>query len=243
MTKQKAFFSLAVIGFILSFLFTNCSDPSQQAQTDQNSESAAPDTSGNPEVGSEFSGVVKGSLDSISPSGKAWGYALDPKNKNKSIRVYFYVDGPVGTGTLIGDTLANIQSLGANAGHYYSFTIPAAYANAKAHKLYAYAHAASPNFSLTPAYLSFTAFTPKAEMIYNQGLNNLVTGTCNRCHSWNFKDLFYGPLMSPSPFQGGSPTNNLFYKKMMGHAGGTFCTKPTDFPCSDIQTWWSAEFY
>lgn len=242
--KRNALYKIAFIGFFLSLFFTNCSDPNKQFQTNttESTNSSSTQVSGNPEIGKDFSGKVVGSLDSVSNSGKVWGYALDPNNKTKSLRVYFYIDGPVGTGILIGDTLANIQSLGANAGHYYSFTIPTQYADAKNRKLYAYGYAASASFSLTPNYLSFIAFTPKAEAIYNQGLNNLVTSTCNKCHSWSFRDLFYGPLMTPSPFSGGSPTNNTFYNKMMGHGGGKFCTVSTDFPCSDIQKWWNAEF-
>lgn len=236
-TKLHYLFLFLVFSFFNSLLFNNCAGDSQKQ-----AESSSDGTSGNPEIGSEFSGKVQGSVTTISTSGNIWGYALDPSNKNKSLRVYFYIDGPVGTGTLIGNALANIQSLGANAGHYYSYNIPETYADGKAHKIYAYGYAASTSFALAPVSYSFTAYTPKAEAIYNQGINNLVTGTCNKCHSWNFKDLFYGALLSPTPTQGGSPTNNKFYQKMMGHSGGKFCTVSTDFPCSDIQAWWNAEF-
>lgn len=238
--KLKNLSLFFIISAFISLFFTNCADPNKQFQTDESTSSSS--TSGNPELGSEFSGKVVGTIDSISNSGSIWGYAYDPGNKTKSLRVYFYVDGPVGTGVLIGIALANIQSLGPNAGHYYSFTIPAQYADAKSRKIYAYGHAASSAFALAPTFFTYTAYTPKAEMIYNQGINNLVTGTCNKCHNWNFKDLFYGALLSPTPSQGGSPTNNKFYQKMMGHGGGKFCNAATDFPCSDIQTWWNAEF-
>lgn len=240
--NKNVFFTLFTISFILSLLFTNCSDPGSQFKTNAESTDSSSQISSNPEIGSDFSGKVVGSIDSISTSGQVWGYALDPNNKSKSLRVYFYIDGPVGFGTFIGDTLANIQSLGINAGHYYSFTLPPQYADAKSRKLYAYGYAASTSFALSPTFLSYISYTPKAENIYNQGISNLVTSTCNRCHNWNFRDLFYGALLSPTPAQGGSATNNKFYQKMMGHGGGKFCNLSTDFPCSDIQAWWNAEF-
>lgn len=240
MNKNK-YYALSIFflfSSLISILFTNCAESNLQTESSTTSEaSAAPEISG-----AEFSGKVSGAVTSISTSGSIWGYALDPNNKTKSLRVYFYVDGPVGSGTLIGNTLANIQSLGPNAGHYFSFTIPPQFADAKPHKIYAYGYAASTSFALSPTSFAYTAYTPKAEAIYNQGINNLVTSTCNRCHSWNFKDLYYGALLSPTPTQGGSGTNNKFYQKMMGHGGGKYCNAPTDFPCNDIQTWWAAEF-
>lgn len=244
MNKNKiyALMIFSFFSFISSIFFTNCAPSNQQDQAQEATSSSGEATSGNPELGSEFSGKVQGTIGSISTSGSIWGYAYDPNNKTKSMRVYFYVDGPVGTGKLIGNSLANIQSLGINAGHYYSFTIPATYADGKPHKIYAYGHAATVSFSLTPTSFAYTAFTPKAENIYNQGINNLVTSTCNKCHSWNFKDLYYGALLSPTPAQGGTATNNKFIQKMQGHGGGKYCNALTDFPCSDIQAWWNAEF-
>lgn len=238
--NRNKFYPLAIFfifSIISSILFTNCAESNLQTESSSNDTAAAPEI-----ASGEFSGKVTGSVSSISTSGSIWGYAFDPNNKTKSLRVYFYVDGPVGTGILLGNALANIQSLGPNAGHYFSFTIPPTYADGKPHKIYAYGYAASASFILSPTSTSYTAYTPKAEAIYNQGINNLVTSTCNRCHSWNFKDLYYGALLSPTPTQGGSGTNNKFYQKMMGHGGGKYCNVSTDFPCSDIQIWWNAEF-
>jgi hypothetical protein len=241
-SRFKSIIFLCIISLPLNLLFTNCADDTKPA--DNASAAAAP--AGPPELSSgQFSGTVSGSLSYVTTSGIAWGYALDPKNKDSSIRVYFYADGPVGKGTLVGDSLANVESLGANSGHFFSFQIPPAFADAKAHTLYVYGYSAVADFLIKASPQTFTAFTPKAEATYNLALNSFVQSTCNKCHGWNYRELYFSPLMNPSPLAGGSATNNVLIKKMTGatgHGGGTFCSSLTAFPCSDIQAWWNAEF-
>lgn len=242
----KALLIFILISTTLSLFFTNCSDPSQQFQANSEGGSSTSttdiQTSNNPVVGNEFSGKVTGVIDSVSISGQVWGYAFDPVNKSKTLKVLFYLDGPVGVGTLIGEALANIQSLGINAGHYYKFDLPPAYADGKNHKIYAYGQSATPSLALTPGEMSYASFTPKAEPVYNSFLNSYVSN-CSRCHSWNFNSLYYGALVSPTPLQGGTATNNKLINKLLnGHNGNSCNGNLTTSPCSNIQAWWNAEF-
>lgn len=249
--KRNHYKPLLIFIFIstaLSLFFTNCSDPSQQFQSNSEGGSSTStsttdiQTTNNPVVGNEFSGKVTGVIDSISISGQVWGYAFDPANKSKTLKVLLYLDGPVGVGTLIGEALANIQSLGVNAGHYYKFDLPPAYADGKNHKIFAYGHSATPSLALTPSEMSYAAFTPKAEPVYNSFLNAYVSN-CSGCHSWNFNSLFYGALVNPTPLKGGTATNNKLINKLLnGHNGNTCNGNLNASPCSNIQAWWNAEF-
>lgn len=221
----------------VSLLFNNCAKgPSSedQASTDPN------------DVGANFSGQLISNISYVSNSGQVYGYAYDPQNKSNSIKVIFYVDGPVGTGQYVGEVSANIQSVGPNAGHFFSFQLPGSVANGQTHVLYAYGALAKPQHQLYPGAMSYVAYTPKAEAVFNQQLSGFVQSSCTSCHTWNYTYLFSGPLMNPTPAAGGTATNNMFFRKMSGltgHSGGQFCPNGQNAGiCAEIQRWWNAEF-
>jgi hypothetical protein len=74
------------------------------------------------------------------------GWACDKNNYSAALEIHFYADGPAGTGTFIGSTVANIQrnsivaeSCGGDKNHGFSFSVPASLKNGRSHKIYAYA--------------------------------------------------------------------------------------------------------
>lgn len=231
------FINLFFIGILISLFYTNCGE-APQGETSSSSRSN--------DVGANYSGQLTSYFQYISTSGVAWGYAYDSRNPSSTLRILFYLDNPVGSGQFIGETQANLTSVGPNTGHYFSFQIPAAYANGTQHRLYAYAHSATPSNLLSPNYITYVAYTPKAESVFNQQIRGFVQTNCASCHTWNYAGLYGGPLLNPTPFAGGTATSNLFIRKMSGqtgHSGGVFCSGGVNSGiCSEIQRWWSAEF-
>jgi hypothetical protein len=248
MIKKNQSRTLGILVFVsaaLVLFFNNCGKfpeaATQESQTSMGSNQPDPN-----DVGGSFSGQINSSIQIVSNLGAVWGYASDPINSGKTLRVIFYIDGPVGTGKYAGESQANQTALGANSGHYFSFQIPPEFANGANHTLYAYGYEAKAQYLLKPGAFSYLAFTKKAEAIFNQQIKPFVQNSCSRCHSWNYSALFSGPLLNPNPLNGGSPTNNLFIRKMSGltgHGGGQFCTGGVnDGICVEIQKWWNAEF-
>lgn len=224
------------IGLVLSTFFTNCAKPASE-------ESSSSVVSN--DVGASFSGQLVSELQYVSTLGEVWGYAYDPKNKSGSLKIIFYVNGPVGVGEYAGETQANVRSVGPNAGHFFSYKLPARFADSRQRVIVAYAVEARSEYTLYPGSVSYTSFTPKAEAFYNQRISGFVQSSCARCHTWNYMQLFSGPLMKPTPGRGGTATNNTFISKMSGatgHNGGSFCNGVNDGICVDIQAWWRAEF-
>jgi hypothetical protein len=85
-----------------------------------------------------------GYLEGLNASGNASGWSFDPDTPSQSININFYVDGPVGIGTLAGTAPANLLRADVNAAynatgnHGFSWNIPNQYRDGKPHKLYAY---------------------------------------------------------------------------------------------------------
>jgi len=82
-------------------------------------------------------GIVLGALESIDDQGVATGWAGDPTHPARPVEVHFYVDGPVGSGTLAGTVQANQHGrhdvlLG------YSWVIPSQFRDGTPHSLYVY---------------------------------------------------------------------------------------------------------
>lgn len=233
-----------ISSFILLVFFNNCGNYQANTLNDENmlTETGASSTPVTNDIGSKYSGTLSSNLQIVSKLGSVWGYALDPKNPSYSLKVIFYVDGVAGVGQYAGETQANQTAVGINAGHYFSFQLPAKFADGKYHKLYAYAVEAKASNLISPGAFNYEAYTQKAESVYNMNLKGFVSGSCSSCHGWSYSALFTGPLLNPSPLAGGTATNNLFIKKMMGHAGGKFCNSENEGICSEIQNWWKAEF-
>lgn len=198
------------------------------------------------EVVTDFSGKMTASFSYVSTDGKAWGYALDSKNKNKALKVLFYADGPVGTGTFLGETIASQEGVGTNAGHYFIFKVPSQYANGTTQKIWAYGHEAVAANLISPSPISYVSFSPKAEAYYNQNIAPIINSQCMSCHSWSYAALFYAPLLNPLPSNmATTATSNRLIQKMsggQGHNGGTFCSSISTGLCAHLQTWWTQEF-
>lgn len=224
---------------LIAILFNNCSGQMQSAESSATEEaSETPPPAG--------SGKLTAKVDSVSTDGRIWGYAQDAYNKQALIKMFFYLDGPVGTGTYVGTITANVPSVGTYAGHYFSYQLPSEWMNGKPHQLYVYGISAKPENLIAPSPLAFAAYMPKAEAVFNQRVSPITSGDCMRCHAWTYRSLFYGPLMNPSPFKGGTATNNRLIRKiggLEGHGGGNFCPGGLDSgPCAEVQAWWKAEF-
>lgn len=229
---------LAISFFTTTMFFNNCAPSGEEESTEEsNSEQAA-------ELVTEFSGKLSGSFTQVYADGKAYGYAYDSMNKTKVIKVIFYANGPVGTGTYAGEVIAKETGVGASAGHYFTFKLPAAFANGTQQKMYAYGHEAKAEYLIALSPKTYVAYTPKAEPYYNANVGPYIATNCTRCHTWTHANLFGGPLMSPTPFAGGTATSNKLIRKMSGaegHTGGVFCSMGSGF-CATLQAWWTAEF-
>lgn len=80
-----------------------------------------------------------GWLESITADGDASGWSQDPTVPEQSNMVHFYVDGPAGSGTFVGQTIANIPRPDITPGnHGFRFTIPNQFRDGQQHTLYAY---------------------------------------------------------------------------------------------------------
>ncbi len=220
-------------------LFNNCS-PSLNSSTSQSSEA------GSANVSSSFSGQATAEILLVSNSGSIWGYAKDSLQAANILNVKIYIDGPVGQGQYAGSAVANQMSSGPNAGHFFTFQLPSRFADGLQRQIYLYVNSEQPAYLLAP--MSFAAYTPKAELLFNQQIKTFIQTNCTTCHSgyWNYKTLYSGPLIKPTPALGGTATTNLFIKKMSGqvaHTGGRFCPNGVNDPiCTEIQRWWVAEF-
>jgi len=230
--KIKNIFAIIISIIILPIIFltNNCS------QTDEVGLASY-------EISEEFSGAVIGQLLTVDDFGIAFGLASDPGNPNMFLRVHFYINGPYGSGSYIGSALANYDN-GLGNPHYFRFQIPNNVTSGQPQLIYAYGHDPKFNRLLVGSPGTYIGLIPKAQNIFNENLASFVVQACSNCHSWDYQSLYYGPLTNPRPGQGGSATNNTFINKMNGggHGGGRFCNSNSDFPCSDIQRWWQAEF-
>jgi|GEM_PF-6582267 len=91
------------------------------------------------------------------------GWACDPDDYAAALQVYFYADGPAGTGSFVGATTANLAReaavgnlCGGYSAHGFSFPVPASLFNGNSRAIYAYAIDTAPNNS------SLIAGGPKA---------------------------------------------------------------------------------
>ena len=91
-----------------------------------------------------------GWLDVVDPTSMiAAGWALDPNDPNTAIQVHLYVDGPAGSGQIVGAVTASgprpdvNQATGLPGDHGFSFSIPARLQDGKAHSWFVHAIALS----------------------------------------------------------------------------------------------------
>lgn len=190
---------------------------------------------------------INGAITNISITGRVTGWIYDAQQSNTIFDAHIYADGPVGVGTLLATVPANeIGPGGLTAGHYFFYTLPASFANGQPHDLYVYGDQAISDNLLPGMPYNSTAYTPTAagRNFYDATLGPQLASSCTGCHDNSYEGR-YPSLVSPSPFSGGSASNNDLVIKASGgasHGGGSFCNGVGNGLCADIQQWWNLEF-
>lgn len=241
MKVRQIWYVFLFVSFVTTTVFFNNCAPGKGEDS-----SVETDTEQQANLVTNFSGKLTASFTTVYSDGKAYGYALDSMDRSKVIKVIFYANGPVGTGTYVGEVVAKEIGVGANAGHYFTYKLPAAFANGTQQKLWAYGHEARAEYLINKTPVTYVAYTSKAEPYYNANIAPFIATNCARCHTWNHANLFGGPLITPTPYNGGTATNNRLIRKMAGlegHSGGRFCAGGVnDGICANLQVWWMQEF-
>jgi hypothetical protein len=177
------------------------------------------------------------------------GWAIDVANPSGGVNVSIYVDGAVGSGTLLTTIQANGNNLngaGFQQGHSFIYTLPSTYANGTAHTIYAYGNTPSVNSLFPGPAKSLTGFGQSVAGMnyYNNTVKPLLVNKCSRCHIVDY-DSQWTYLVSPAPNAGGTATNNTLINKAsntVSHGGGNICGSMSQSPCLEMQTWWHDEF-
>jgi hypothetical protein len=181
------------------------------------------------------------------------GWAVDPGNTNASVTVSFYT-GPMGTGTLIGSTMANavIPPSGLPGNHGFSYTLPDSYKDGTSKTLYAYFTplAGGAPVMITGSPKTYKIYLSKQAAVdyYNNTLKAGLQSSCGGCHdngaSFMTADNFFLRVAeSTTPPFGATATNHIVIQKAMGvdHNGGQRCTAGTS-PCNLMINWWNLQF-
>lgn len=190
-----------------------------------------------------------GRITDVTSLGRVYGFAFDPQNSGVFVQVNFYVDGPKGTGTAIGSTIANKPGDDGNqpGDHSFSLDLPEAYRNGKAREIFAYALIGNEEKPLSSVGYKYTAysFTQAGRDFYNANVQGRMGG-CGGCHTISYEQQFYS-MIAPSPAKGGTATNNQLINKAAqtngaSHGGGQSCGNANASPCAEFQRWWQVEF-
>jgi RHS repeat-associated protein len=190
-----------------------------------------------------------GWFDAVSAQGFATGWACDPDNFGAALQVDFYVDGPFGSGTFAGATIANVTrsdiagQCGNNANHAFSFRIPDSLRTGNQRTLYAYALNIGPgsNVLLGNSPRTFTLWRPptlvQAPQVSPAGPVTIGTQLNTSNGTWNIDpdDFSYQWLRDGQPISGAvSPTYtttsadlNRQIRSTVVACEGTACTAPT----------------
>jgi hypothetical protein len=196
---------------------------------------------------------VTGMISVVSSTGKATGYAGDTTVPTKTLGVNFYLDGPSGAGILLNNAAIQANLSGFNGGiagaHAFTFYIPILYRDGVSHTLYVYADDGGIETELQGSPYTFTAYTSTIEGFnyYNGTVKPLLDNRCSACHAFSY-DQNFSSLITPSPANGGTMTNNEMINMPSGgsmgrnHPGGNLCGSKDNSPCVEIQMWWDLEF-
>ena len=192
-----------------------------------------------------FTDGYAGRVSYITILGRVRGWALDTADMNAVLDVLVYVDGPVGTGTLIGTYPANGVGNGVESGHVFEFDLPNNFRDGRPHSLYIYAVSAEPANILPNMPKTYTAFSgsPDGMTHFTNNLQGQLANRCGNCHNWTYESSFYS-LVNPSPLANGTAASNELINKAagQGHGGGNICGNRNASPCSEMQQWWNIEF-
>jgi len=120
-----------------------CPGSSQPAKPEKTANTRAPSPAAAPVANSQ----AVGNFDAILQDGtsiKLQGWALDPDTAGMSSSVDVYVDGPAGTGSLLGRFTADVprpdvnSALGVGGNHGFLVTLPSSYLQSGTHVFYVY---------------------------------------------------------------------------------------------------------
>jgi len=187
-----------------------------------------------------------GELTYVSTNGTISGWALNPAAPATKVTVYFYRDN-ISTqgGVLIGSAVADQTGLGSYSGNYYNFVIPANLIDNGEHDIYVYLGAVAPANLLPGSPKRYGAYRQTAAGIayWNANIQPTITSTCLACHAFNI-DTGFANMLTPTPLEGGTPTNNNFIMNASGNmhpinaCGGGL----NSGLCAAIQGWYTQEF-
>ncbi len=188
-----------------------------------------------------------GYADPVTALGSVGGEAKDPADPNATVTVFFFVNGPSGTGQAAGSVSASQPGLGNSGGaRRFLFQLPAQFRNGSTQTLYAYAfiNGAYQQIGGSPqTYAAYTP-TPAGQSFYAANLQSQFQSRCIACHSVGY-EAQYANLLSPTKYRGGTAANNALVVKASGgsgHGGGSHCGGVNGGLCAQIQQWWALEF-
>jgi len=188
-----------------------------------------------------------GFANTVSALGTISGEAKNPAALTTPVTVYFFINGPQGTGTSAGSILANQPSLGNQGGaNRFVYTLPTEFRNGVTRQLYIYTMINGVYQQLGGSPQTYTAYTPTAagQAYYESTVRPQLQTRCQNCHGVLYAG-HYANLLNPTKAGGGTALNNELINKMAGmnHGGGNFCGGGKNAaPCSLIQQWWNLEF-
>jgi hypothetical protein len=181
------------------------------------------------------------------PNSRVNGYAYNANAPGTSYIVEFFLNGPRGTGTALGQILANqFRFLFPNGNYGYSFTIPMAYQDGIVRQIWAYQVDGTVRNELGNSPMAFWAGeNPAGRNVFNTSASPSLNSRCTSCHAIGDYNALKQMMNSPSKFQGGTRENNelINVAKGGGHGGGNICGGGfTGPPCPQIRAWYDAEF-
>ncbi len=188
--------------------------------------------------------AILGGIDFSSANGMLYGMAVDPNRQNDIVTVTFYINGPRGTGTMLGSVSASGQQFDPNyPNHAFSYQLPSLYLDGKNHNVYAYGRTATVNEILLKN-TSFAAVAYPKSANWQTFYNANIAPTCTDCHAFSAQQA-YDMLANPLRAKGGTATTNDLIKTAANisfHSGGNRCGTVNQGVCAQMQNWWNQEF-
>jgi hypothetical protein len=198
--------------------------------------------------GGGTSSSLTGFLSYSQQTGEISGNAYDSSNSSIVVTVEIYINGPMGSGTLLSSVSANQTLVSGGVANGFTYTPAAAYIDSTPRKLYAYMSEPGGSAPVLIGGASVDYFAgPDANGVayFNANLSSTLGSKCVACHQSEWSNYYNarGELGDPSPISGGTATTNTLYLKASGglnHSGGNQCAGNSI--CQDIAAWWAKDF-
>jgi hypothetical protein len=196
--------------------------------------------------GGSGSGGMTGTATVDPQTGLVTGYAYDTGNPSSSVQVELVVLSPPAAPATLGPVTADQRRLVPPYNAAFSFPLPPAYLDAKPRKLQVQViqPGTGNRISVGGAIDLIAGDDAGGHAAFDARIKPQMS-RCVQCHGSQWSDYYVARavLSSPSPLDGGTATNNDFYRKASGgdsHRGGDVCAGTT--LCQDIQAWYAADF-